>query len=156
MRVVASRTDAANHAYAHIDAGHDDYTGRPDGTAFPFDARLFCRAHAAIDGWIELAHEVVRLVEAPHAVIFARADERHVWSLLYGNRSHRPPEWGTSLSRAHVDRLGRDALVAAAAAARDVGDLLYLQASERADEALGSEATRRVEALRAVVGRISA
>lgn len=183
IHLVASRTDELNHAYAHIDAGHADYTGRSEGTAFPFDARLFCRAHDALDRWIELAHELVTLLDAPHAVVFARSDERHVWSLLYGTGSRRPdqpadhphnvnarvagarrtlgashvraPEWGTYLSPAHVDLVGRDKLVAAAAVAIDVGSLLYLQCSLRTADALGPEAHERRLALAALLAPIS-
>jgi hypothetical protein len=183
IHVVASRTDEQNHVFAHVDGGHADYTGRPEGTAFPFDARLFSRAHEAIDAWVELVHEIVVLVDAPNAVIFARPDERHVWSLLYGTGSSRPdapadhphnvnariasarrtlgvervraPEWGTYLSPRHVEAVGREKLVAAAAIAKDVGGLLYLQCSARGADALGAEAHERCLALATILAPIS-
>lgn len=183
IRLVASTTDDTNHAYAHIDGGHADFTGRPDDTAFPFDVRLFCRAHAGIDTWIDLLHELVTLVDAPHAVIFAHPDERLLWSLLYTTGSGRPdappdhpsninariagarrtlgrhhvraPEWGTYLGPAHVDEIGRDKLVAAAALSRPVGKLLYLQCSLRAADAFGPEARERRAALAALLAPIS-
>jgi hypothetical protein len=181
IHLVASRTDEHNHVYAHIDGGHADYTGRPEDTTYPFDMRLFCRA--ATDAWVELAHELVTFVDAPNAVVFARADERHVWSLLYGTGSARPdapadhphnvnarvaggrrtlgdkavraPEWGTYLSAKHVEAVGRDKLVAAAAVATDVGKLLYLQCSVHAADALGEEARERRIALAALLAPIS-
>ena len=189
IHLVASRNDALDHAYAHVDAGRAEYTGRPDGTAFPFEAKLFCRgealpAAASVDAWVELVHELVALLEAPSAVIFARPDERHVWSLLYGLGSARPdqppdhphnqnarlagarrtlgaerirrPEWGTYLAPAHVAAVGRDRLVAAAAVARDVGPLLYVQCSERAADALGAEALARQQALASVLAPVTA
>lgn len=181
IHAVASRTDEHNHVYAHVDGGHADYTGRPQDTAYTFDVRLFCRA--ATDAWVDLAHELVMLVDAPNAVIFARPDERHVWSLLYGTgagRSDAPadhphnvnarvagarrslgdklvraPEWGTYLSAKHVDAVGRDKLVAAAAVTKDVGTLLYLQCSAHPAGALGPEARERRTALAALLAPIS-
>ncbi len=147
-------------------------------------ARLFCRDEKspspdAIDGWVELLHELVTLLDAPTAVIFARHDERHIWSLLYGTGSHRsdqpadhphnqnariaagrgtlgsqwirPPEWGVYLAPSHVEKVGREKLVAAAAVARDVGKLLYLQCSKMAADALSTAALDRRQTLAALL-----
>lgn len=189
IHVAASRKDELNHVFAHIDAGHAEYTGCADGTEFPFEAKLYCRAEqlpadASLDAWVEVLHELVVLLDAPNAVIFARSDERHIWSLLYHTGSWRPDQppdyphninariagargvlgsqricpaqWGTYLSRAHVDQVGRDKLVAAAAVARDVGELLYLQCSERAGDAFSAEALERRRALEALLAPITA
>ena len=188
IHLAASRKDELNHVFAHIDAGHAEYTGHADGTDFPFEARLFCRAEQlptpdAIDRWLEVLHELVVLLDAPNAVIFARPDERHIWSLLYGTGSRRadqppehphnqnariaagrrtlgsqwirPPEWGTYLASRHVDQIGREKIVAAAAVARDVGPLLYVQCSEKAADALGPEAQDRLRALETVLAPLS-
>jgi hypothetical protein len=188
LHVAASRNDELNHVFAHIDAGHADYTGRPEGTALPFEAKLFCRAErvppdSSLDAWVELLHELVVLLDAPSAVIFARPDERHTWSLLYGTGSRRsdqppdhphnenariaaarrtlghdrirPPEWGTYLAPVHVEQVGRARLVAAVAVARDVGKLLYLQCSERAADAFTDEARARRRALAALLAPVT-
>lgn len=187
IHLAASRKDELNHVFAHVDAGHAEYTGRAEGTEFPFEARLFCRDEKlptpnAIDGWVELLHELVVLLDAPNAVIFARPDERHIWSLLYGTGSRRPdqppdhpqnqnariagarrtlgsqwirpPEWGTYLAHEHVEKVGREKLVATAAVARDIGKLLYLQCSETAADALGTEALERRQALEALLAPV--
>jgi hypothetical protein len=188
IHLVASRKDELNHVFAHIFAGHADYTGQPESTRYPFEAKLFCRAEqlpagARLDAWVELLHELVVLLDTPHAVIMTRDDERHIWSLLYGlgsaaadkpaDHPHnvsarvnagrreigaariRPPEWGTYLSPSHVDQIGRDKLVAAAAVSREVGKLLYLQCSERAADALGPEALERRQAIARLLAPIS-
>ena len=188
IHLVASRKDELNHVFAHIDAGHAEYTGRAEGTDFPFEARLFCRAEKlptpdAIDRWVEVLHELVTLLDAPSAVICVRPDERHIWSLLYGTGSYRPdqppdhphnqnariaasrrtlgshwirpPEWGTYLAAAHVEKAGREKLVAAAAVVRDVGKLLYLQCSTRSSDALSTEALERRQALAALLAPVT-
>ena len=48
IHLAASRKDELNHVFAHIDAGHAEYTGHADGTDFPFEARLFCRDSCAL------------------------------------------------------------------------------------------------------------
>ncbi len=189
LHAVASRKDELDHVFAHIDGGHASYTVRAEGTELPFEAKLFCRAEqlpptASLDAWVELLHELVVLLDAPHAVIFARTDERHVWSLLYGTGSRRPeqpadhphnvnarlaparrtlgrerirpPEWGTYLSAPHVEQIGRDKLVAAAAIAKDVGTLLYVQSSKSAVDALSPEAIERRHALAALLAPLTA
>jgi len=170
------------HAYAHIEAGHEDFTGRPDGTEFPFEARLFCRAGGAVDGWVELVHEVAALLATANAVIFAIPDERHVHALLYsvgggsdehatprgreirrvegsrrelGARQIRAAEWGTYLSAGHVNAVGRENLIAAAATSREVGSLLYVQCSTTATEAFTAEAEARRQALRTLLAPIT-
>lgn len=179
---VVSRTDALNHAYAHVDAGHEDFTGCPDGTEFPFEARLFCRVDRAVDGWVELVHEVAALLAPANAVIFALPDERHLHTLLYGGGGGsdvfatprarevarvagsrrelgasriRAAEWGTYLSAGHVNAIGRENIVAAAATSREVGSLLYVQCSTSATEAFTAEAEARRQALRTLLAPIT-
>ncbi|NVB85041.1 MAG: hypothetical protein HOV81_42130 [Kofleriaceae bacterium] len=188
IHVVASRKDELNHVFAQIDGGHAEYTGRAEGTDFPFEAKLFARAEKlprpdALDEWIEVLHELVVLLDAPNAVIFARPDERHVWSLLYGTGSRRPdqpadhphnqnariatgrrtlgstwirpPEWGTYLAPAVVERVGRAKLASAAAVTREVGKLLYVQCSVKAADALSAEALERRRALEGLLAPIT-
>ena len=63
-----------------------------------------------------------------------------------GDRLVRPPHWGTYLSRAHVEAVGGRARlvdVVRPPVVRDVGELLYVQLSDRAADALSPEAEAR-------------
>lgn len=63
-----------------------------------------------------------------------------------GGRYVRPPAWGTYLARAHVDAVGgreRIVDVVRPPVMRDIGTMLYVQLTERVDDAVSAEALER-------------
>lgn len=110
-----------------------------ESSLYPFHALTLCRgtgleAGKSIEGWLELMHELVQLIEAPHALIWASSDYRPIVARQYltgsvrpenppehpaheirranharrelGARYIRDPAWGTYLGAEHVAALG--------------------------------------------------
>lgn len=75
-----------------------------------------------------------------------------------GSRYVRPPGWGTYLASRHVDAVGgRTRIVDAVrpAVVRDVGSMLYVQLTERVEEAMSPEALERRHAFAALLEPIT-
>ncbi len=115
------------------------------GTASRADALNHVFAHVEVGGGSDAlanphGHEVARIAGARREL---------------GARWIRPAEWGTYLSATHVNEIGREQLVAAAATSREVGSLLYVQCSGTSAEAFTAEAEARRQALRTLLAPIT-
>lgn len=157
--------------------------GTPLDGAYPYTARAHwfvpdeTNREAAARAWLELQHEILRLLGAIHGVVIASTDfdvlgielwlsnvDRNgiavhpdpaeissyaVHRRTLGDEYIRAPRWGTYLKPAHVAAVGgRDRIVdfVKPPVVRDVGELLYVQLSERVGDALApeTEVRRRV------------
>lgn len=173
INLVSSRQEKLNHAWFHLHSGRWDVTD--EGKAFPFPGRGICRsAGKPLDGWVDVVHELARVLAIAHGVIFAGEDERPISSLQYGIGKHqprmpqdyphnetervrrverelgeryvRPPRWGTYLRGEHVAAVGGRAKIAEVVqppVMREVGPLLYVQLSERVEDAVAPETEAR-------------
>jgi hypothetical protein len=77
---------------------------------------------------------------------------------LLGDKYVRRPRWGTYLRPAHVAAIGgRDRILAVVKppVVRDIGDLLYIQLSERVSEATSDQAKARYRAFVELVAPIT-
>jgi hypothetical protein len=76
----------------------------------------------------------------------ARVQQGRRW---LGSKYTRPPAWGTYLKREHVEAIGgrgRIVEVVQPPVMRDVGELLYVQLSERAEDAMAADTLARKRA----------
>jgi hypothetical protein len=91
---------------------------------------------------------------------FALQNSRaNYWRIELGGTYVRHPRWGTYLSRGHLDRIGGlDAVRAAVDGllVRELGNLVYLQLTDRPEGALTAEGERRRQQLEAVMAPIVA
>ncbi len=132
-----SRKEHLNHAWVYVETGDEWALSRDH--EFPLLAAAICRLDGmpkgkTIDGWLEAMHQLVQLVEAPHGVIWAAANEAPISAYQFGVGSYypdkpadhphnetprivrvrktlgsqwvRPPQWGTYLSAQHVAAIG--------------------------------------------------
>lgn len=142
--LVCARTDAANHAWAHV------YNGRlapqDEDVPFPLESVMLCRAGAAsgdsVDAWLGVVRDLAALTHAVHGVVWVGDDEAMILARQYlmgrpqprlapdhpanesdrvrrarrdlGDRYVRLPGWATFLRSAHVDAIGGRARLLAA------------------------------------------
>jgi hypothetical protein len=142
IHLVTSRADQGNHAWVVVENGQPEIEhGR---VAYPLSAVGMCRGSVppgqSVADWLAVVRDLVKFVDAPHAVVWVGDDERMIVSRQFltggyqpklppdhphnesarinrvrqalGERYVRLPGWATFLARAHVDAVGgRDHLL---------------------------------------------
>ncbi len=151
--LVCARTDASNHAWAHI------YNGRlaphEEDVPFPLESLMLCRDATppgkSVDAWLGVVRDVAALAYSVHGVVWVGDDEAPIFARQYlvgraqprqapdhpaneidrvlrarrelGERYVRSPGWATFLRSAHVEAVGGRARLLAAVAPPVVHDV---------------------------------
>lgn len=168
-----SRQDAGDRARLYLEPGRAPVYGGVAPHMCLARWRVVDDDAAAMAAWCELMHELTSAMSAEHGIITAATNEDllriDLWlsnvsiegrsvhpdpgeiSSLAAQRSLlgervRRPHWGTYLNPAHVAAVGgRDRIleVVRPPVVRDIGKLIYVQLTERVEDALAPETQAR-------------